>query len=884
MLLTPDMRLIHAVLQGGVKAFYIARNIGVRSNILFDEAKLIWDLMESMISQNRLPSINDIHTRTGVLIVNICAEAIDVTLISQLIVKRGLSSQLNKELGAITRNDAINSDPFSVRDKLIDLAKTTGWSYGSYHGLNNSSSMDELLDSYMLAERSSGHILGLTSPWPTVDSASLGLQPGELTVLFAKRKMGKCIDGNTVIYDSRSGKPTTIASLFNSKLGYIYSFDNESITSTAPVNYIDAGVKDCITVTYHSGRQITVTPDHHMLTPSGFRKASELASGEHTAGAGFIPEPSEAVTIERSELLLCAYLFARGKVLNRKLVFCISDSTIIDEIKSVLAVHNATLLLKQSDECEVALNTAARYDFTKAIAKKYNLCNDDRDDKEIPQDILTLDNKCLSIFLGRLLSCAAGIDSSGAVTYSTVSQKLALQLQHLLLRFRIHSRVRKLDRDRVCYYELIIYKHCVTNLKSLDLIGELSSKLSNLSPSFSNKLGWVKRHEVEQLIYEEISEAPDLLKLVGEKLNYKFKLQKSHFFDKKSDRLRRNIFDAFCSVYNSKLSWIGSPDIVWDEIAEITPVGPRHCYDLSVATTNCYLANDLIVHNSWITIAWALHVWKSDLKPGEKLLFVTMEMTPLAVLRRMACIDLKFDYELFRAGKLTKPEKEQLEKWVEARKNATDTDPNLVIVGSDKVRTISDLSIVTSEVKPRAIFVDSFYIMGRAMKQSIYDRMITVVQGLKLDVASEFKIPVFASTQLSGTTNKDVLTADSDNAMGAKAIGDYADATRGLFADSELRRNKQRIFRGMEAREFASKDVLINFDLNRMDFSEIREIDPDSESDGDDDDGNDNDDNGNDTSSKTPKKPSSLNRQSTKKQNNDELLDSSNNEDDDLYI
>jgi len=103
-------------------------------------------------------------------------------------------------------------------------------------------------------------------------------------------------------------------------------------------------------------------------------------------------------------------------------------------------------------------------------------------------------------------------------------------------------------------------------------------------------------------------------------------------------------------------------------------------------------------------------------------------------------------------------------------------------------------------------------------------------------------VPVLASTQLKGTTSKDVLTADSDDAMGAKAIGDYADVTRGLFCDTELKAASQRLWRGMEAREFLAKDVKINFDFTTMDFSEIEEIDPDDPGGGSSDGGDDSDD------------------------------------------
>lgn len=418
MLLSTDQKLIHAILQGGIKSYYKARSEGVRAEILFDEAPSIWTLIEDMAAKGRLPSIPEIHTVTGHYIEEICPEPIDAELIAKSVVKRGLSAQLNEKFGELTSKDLINQDPFKVRDEMSQIITDVAWSYGEPYSINSRAGLEQLMEAYERAEGRGSKLLGLSSPWPTMDQASLGLQPGELTVVFAKRKIGK----------------------------------------------------------------------------------------------------------------------------------------------------------------------------------------------------------------------------------------------------------------------------------------------------------------------------------------------------------------------------------------------------------------------SWCVIVWGVHIWKNDLKPGEKILFVTMEMTPLQVLRRMACVDLRLSWGDFRGGKLTTQEKKKLEDWVEKRMEADQDDPDIVIVGSNQVRTVKDLSAVVGEHKPKCVIVDSFYILGRASGRSLHERVLTNVQELKLDIALQHEVPVLCSTQLKGTTSKDVLEASSDDAMGAKAIGDYADVTRGLFADKEYMAANQRLWRGMEAREFLGKDLKINFNLNTMDFSEIEEV------------------------------------------------------------
>lgn len=418
--LTPDEKLIHAILQAGLTGFFTARRLGIRPEALFDDARPIWVLMEEMMKLGRLPSLTEIHLKTGLHIPQVHPDPIDVELIAKDLVKRGLTSQLHTELRPFITEDQINKDPFGTRDKLVEVYQSTAWGLGNPVSINSRSAVEQLMAGYNKAASRGDSLLGLSSPWPTPDSASLGLQPGELTIVFAKRKIGK----------------------------------------------------------------------------------------------------------------------------------------------------------------------------------------------------------------------------------------------------------------------------------------------------------------------------------------------------------------------------------------------------------------------SWIVIVWAVHMWRKDLKPGQKILFVTMEMTELQVMRRMACVDLRVPWNDFREGRLDMHQKKLLDDWCEQRiAHANDPDKaDIIFATSKQCRTAKDIGALVAEIQPVCVVVDSFYILGRQDNKSIYERVLGNVQALKLDVALQHDVPVLASTQLKGTVGKDTLQADSDDAMGAKAIGDYADVTRGLFADEELWSAQERLWRGMEAREFKPKDVHINFNFDRMDFSEIAEI------------------------------------------------------------
>jgi hypothetical protein len=227
---------------------------------------------------------------------------------------------------------------------------------------------------------------------------------------------------------------------------------------------------------------------------------------------------------------------------------------------------------------------------------------------------------------------------------------------------------------------------------------------------------------------------------------------------------------------------------------------------------------------TWAMLAWANHIWKNALKRGENILFISMEMPPWQINRRLFAINNKLDYALFREGKLPEDQRTRFLEWCKSQKEADTERPEVIVIGSDVVRTVPDLVGVVAQYRPRAVFVDGFYILGKDQKKQMWERTLENVQAIKLDAAVNLNLPFVISTQLSGQTGKHVMDADSDAAAYAKAIGDYADACYGIFADDMFRAAEKRLLRVMEAREFKPIDLQINFSQSRQDYSEIKVV------------------------------------------------------------
>jgi len=243
---------------------------------------------------------------------------------------------------------------------------------------------------------------------------------------------------------------------------------------------------------------------------------------------------------------------------------------------------------------------------------------------------------------------------------------------------------------------------------------------------------------------------------------------------------------------------------------------------------------------SWMLLKLAQHIWtaklptgESELKPGENILVISMEMPVNQVLQRFYAIHKKLDYQKFRAGRLDPLDEVRFFDFVEEMKKPDPTRSNIIFASSDKVRNVADIIGLTAQYRPKAVLIDSFYILDAPDKRAqMWERMIMVIKGIKFDLAVKFGIPVITTTQLSGQVKRGDLNAEADAVSYAKAIGDYADAIDGLFGNDKFRDSNRRILRGMEGRDFVTVDLEINFNPTTHDYSEIRVLDKVEDGDG----------------------------------------------------
>ncbi|MBA2340786.1 MAG: DNA repair protein RadA [Pyrinomonadaceae bacterium] len=232
------------------------------------------------------------------------------------------------------------------------------------------------------------------------------------------------------------------------------------------------------------------------------------------------------------------------------------------------------------------------------------------ENKFVPDCIFRLPREQVKLFLKVIFSCDGSVyvDKRGrtGVSYSTISKRLAEDVQHLLLRFGFvaklrvkNSRVR--ERAYIAYeIQLLGVAETKRFLSEIGIWGRAEAKariarmpLPRLSSTHFDTLPtgenfWsVLREVVDGDSFEEISAKAGIT-----------------IRNRRHERpLCRSTIAALARAYpSSYLQRMAHSEIYWDEIESIEAAGEERVYDLSVASQANFVANDLIVHNSTLLL------------------------------------------------------------------------------------------------------------------------------------------------------------------------------------------------------------------------------------------------------------------------------------------
>ena len=246
-------------------------------------------------------------------------------------------------------------------------------------------------------------------------------------------------------------------------------------------------------------------------------------------------------------------------------------------------------------------------------------------EKQVPAEVFALADDDLELFLGRLWSGDGHVGGQQVPFYATTSEQLARDVQSLLVRLGIVSRIhtktfnyryRGETQERPGFTVHLIGEDSVQNFSDRILphvigrdedVRRLRERLAACQPDDRPKIrcrsrsaGWsIAERQRAGLTWRELEAAP-VCAFVNCAASARPQTRISAADAGTPGRLLRL----------AELQAAADSDIFWDTVVSIEPRGVQDTYDLTVADDHNFVADGLIVHNSHST-AYALIAYQT---------------------------------------------------------------------------------------------------------------------------------------------------------------------------------------------------------------------------------------------------------------------------------
>jgi intein/homing endonuclease/MoxR-like ATPase len=449
-----------------------------------------------------------------------------------------------------------------------------------------------------------------------IEIAVATLATDRALLLYGLPGTAKCVKGDTLLLDTRTGRRVTVEEAVRQRDIEIPSLQgNYKLRQQAPTDYIDNGIRPCYRVTTHLGREIEVTLNHPFLTMDGWRPLEKLEVGARIAVPRALSYFGTA-EISDAHVKLLGHLIAEG-TLTQELPYFTNTNT---EMKNDFsrAVSEAFPELQahwypDGRSCSVSRGVHGRGGSNPCTQwlRELGLMGTNSGTKFVPDLVFMLPRRQVALFLNRLFSGDGFLHmrnvpkKQATIDYASKSKRLIQDVQHLLLRFGINARVRHLSSG---HYRLFIHGtgQCRTFLNEIGLLGRKYIEETNtFLESFTGTVN-PNLDTIPQQIWPRLQNAAihagyiSVGTMLQADINQR-KLTASASARPHQSISRSRLLRHAILTRDNELRQLAESDIYWDTIVSIEPIGEHQVYDLSMDNTHNFVANDFIIHNSWVS-------------------------------------------------------------------------------------------------------------------------------------------------------------------------------------------------------------------------------------------------------------------------------------------
>jgi len=431
-----------------------------------------------------------------------------------------------------------------------------------------------------------------------------------------------CLTGDTLITLADTGERKTIKELAERQeqapLNILSLGDDYKVRPSVMTKAFYSGKKKVFELKTQSGRKIKASGNHPFLKLEGWKHLDELKTDDFIALPRCIDIKDPKNNLSDNELILIAHLLGDGCILPRQPfhytnAYKENIELVMSAAENLFGIKGK--IVKQKNWYHIYLTSPYRLTKNKhhpitnwfkelgiGLVRSY--------EKKVPEAVFSCDKIKIALFLRNLWSTDGNLSWKkmkdripvGNIYYSTSSEEMAGQIQHLLLMLGIQSSIGLSKKQGYRNMYSVRVQGSQNQLKFLELVG-IADRRKEIIPEIIKKLKSIVPNPNNDIIPKEV------WKLIINPIREESAISWRDFSDKintsycgttllKRGVSRQRMIKIYNALENEKLLQLADSGVYWDKIVSIQELGEEDVYDASVDSTHNFVANDIIVHNS----------------------------------------------------------------------------------------------------------------------------------------------------------------------------------------------------------------------------------------------------------------------------------------------
>jgi replicative DNA helicase len=421
-----------------------------------------------------------------------------------------------------------------------------------------------------------------------------------------------CLTRETRLLRADTGAEVTLGALIDGDRRDIpvWSLDEDlRLVPRTLTHAFPSGVKETFRVRMTSGREIEATANHPMYTLEGWRPLGDLPVGSRVAVPRRIPAPADVRPWPEPEVVMLAHLLGDGCVAPRQPIhYTNADEANLRVVEQAAAHFGVTpRRVAQKNWAHVYLPAPrklarGRRNPIAAWLDTFGLYGLRSYEKFVPAGVFGLPDEQIALFLSHLWatdgSVQVGKDGSSRLYYATTSRRLADDIQMLLLRIGVASRLRRVaqgvHRDSF-WVDISGLDDKLAFLRALRIPGRRGRIADQMLAILTTRLANTNVDTIPVAVWDRVRAV-----LAEQRISHRqFQVAAgsqycgSTFFEHAPSRERLARIAGVLS--DTGLELIATSDVLWDEIAEVESIGDQEVFDATVLGAHNFIANGDVV-------------------------------------------------------------------------------------------------------------------------------------------------------------------------------------------------------------------------------------------------------------------------------------------------